>query len=151
MQFSCVFWLHWFSWCCCCLTKMNKNQTLANLTTESWGNILCYSAFFSKSTQSCFSPWLVKRFSETSCYVLLFNLLFADSIQMAFSQVLYILAACSLKITVWHCNFHWCSHPVILQIYFYCTVLLRFDKSSLFNSVKMYFNKSFFCPFPNYL
>uniref|UniRef100_A0A3B5KFI3 Odorant receptor 131-2-like n=1 Tax=Takifugu rubripes TaxID=31033 RepID=A0A3B5KFI3_TAKRU len=38
-------------------------------------------------------------FCETSRYILLFNLLFADSIQMVFSQVLYILAACLIKMS----------------------------------------------------
>uniref|UniRef100_A0A674MB52 Odorant receptor 131-2 n=1 Tax=Takifugu rubripes TaxID=31033 RepID=A0A674MB52_TAKRU len=38
-------------------------------------------------------------FCETSRYILLFNLLFADSIQMALSQVLYILAACLIKMS----------------------------------------------------
>uniref|UniRef100_H2RKN5 Odorant receptor 131-2-like n=1 Tax=Takifugu rubripes TaxID=31033 RepID=H2RKN5_TAKRU len=38
-------------------------------------------------------------FCETSRYILLFNLLFADSIQMVLSQVLYILAACLIKMS----------------------------------------------------
>ncbi|XP_059190866.1 odorant receptor 131-2-like [Centropristis striata] len=38
-------------------------------------------------------------FLETSRYILLFNLLFADTVQMALSQLLYILAACSIRLT----------------------------------------------------
>ncbi|XP_076607096.1 odorant receptor 131-2-like [Chaetodon auriga] len=38
-------------------------------------------------------------FRETSRYVLLFNLLFADTAQMALSQVLYILSACRVMLT----------------------------------------------------
>ncbi|XP_042339390.1 odorant receptor 131-2-like, partial [Plectropomus leopardus] len=38
-------------------------------------------------------------FRETSRYILLFNLLFADTVQMALSQLLYLLAACRLTLT----------------------------------------------------
>ncbi|XP_030293393.1 odorant receptor 131-2-like [Sparus aurata] len=38
-------------------------------------------------------------FRETSCYILLFNLLFADTVQMETSQVLFILACCSITLT----------------------------------------------------
>nr|XP_046267482.1 odorant receptor 131-2-like [Scatophagus argus] len=38
-------------------------------------------------------------FRETSRYVLLFNLLFADTTQMALSQLMYILAACRIRLT----------------------------------------------------
>ncbi|XP_037605058.1 odorant receptor 131-2-like [Sebastes umbrosus] len=38
-------------------------------------------------------------FRETSRYILLFNLLFADTVQMALSQLLYLLAACRVKLT----------------------------------------------------
>nr|ABC43412.1 odorant receptor [Tetraodon nigroviridis] len=44
-------------------------------------------------------------FCETSRYVLLFNLLFADTIQMVLSQVLYILAACLMRLTYPVCAF----------------------------------------------
>ncbi|XP_070839534.1 odorant receptor 131-2-like [Chaetodon trifascialis] len=38
-------------------------------------------------------------FHETSRYILLYNLLFADTAQMALSQVLYILSACRVMLT----------------------------------------------------
>ncbi|XP_070773540.1 odorant receptor 131-2-like [Enoplosus armatus] len=38
-------------------------------------------------------------FRETSRYILLYNLLFADTVQMALSQLLYILAACRIRLT----------------------------------------------------
>ncbi|XP_040006376.1 odorant receptor 131-2-like [Xiphias gladius] len=38
-------------------------------------------------------------FRETSRYVLLYNLLFADTAQLAFSQLLYIIAACRIWMT----------------------------------------------------
>ncbi|XP_032366334.1 odorant receptor 131-2-like [Etheostoma spectabile] len=38
-------------------------------------------------------------FCETSRYILLFNLLFADTVQLALSQLLYILAAVGLRLT----------------------------------------------------
>uniref|UniRef100_A0A8C9XEJ6 Odorant receptor 131-2-like n=2 Tax=Sander lucioperca TaxID=283035 RepID=A0A8C9XEJ6_SANLU len=37
-------------------------------------------------------------FCETSRYILLFNLLFADTVQLALSQLLYILAACGIQL-----------------------------------------------------
>ncbi|XP_040906877.1 odorant receptor 131-2-like [Toxotes jaculatrix] len=38
-------------------------------------------------------------FRETSRYILLYNLLFADTVQLVHSQVLYILAACRIMLT----------------------------------------------------
>ncbi|XP_059208041.1 odorant receptor 131-2-like [Centropristis striata] len=38
-------------------------------------------------------------FRETSRYILLFNLLFADTVQMALSQLSYLLAACTIWLT----------------------------------------------------
>ncbi|XP_049896899.1 odorant receptor 131-2-like [Epinephelus moara] len=38
-------------------------------------------------------------FRETSRYILLFNLLFADTVQMVLSQLLYLLAACRITLT----------------------------------------------------
>ncbi|KAM7397454.1 hypothetical protein PAMA_005645 [Pampus argenteus] len=38
-------------------------------------------------------------FRETSRYILLYNLLFADTVQMAQGQLMYILAACRLRLT----------------------------------------------------
>ncbi|XP_040906878.1 odorant receptor 131-2-like [Toxotes jaculatrix] len=38
-------------------------------------------------------------FRETSRYILLYNLLFADTVQIALSQLMYILAACRIMLT----------------------------------------------------
>ncbi|XP_030293392.1 odorant receptor 131-2-like [Sparus aurata] len=38
-------------------------------------------------------------FCETSRYILLYNLLFADTVQMALSQLLYILSSCKIRLT----------------------------------------------------
>ncbi|XP_049447267.1 odorant receptor 131-2-like [Epinephelus fuscoguttatus] len=38
-------------------------------------------------------------FRETSRYILLFNLLFADTVQMVVGQLLYLLAACRIRLT----------------------------------------------------
>ncbi|XP_034746770.1 odorant receptor 131-2-like [Etheostoma cragini] len=43
-------------------------------------------------------------FCETSRYILLFNLLFADTVQMSLSQILYILAALGLRLTYPSCG-----------------------------------------------
>ncbi|XP_038564812.1 odorant receptor 131-2-like [Micropterus salmoides] len=44
-------------------------------------------------------------FCETSRYILLFNLLFADTVQMAESQLMYIIAACRITMTYPVCGF----------------------------------------------
>ncbi|XP_029375555.1 odorant receptor 131-2-like [Echeneis naucrates] len=44
-------------------------------------------------------------FRETSRYILLYNLLFADTVQMALSQLLYILSACRIMLTYPVCGF----------------------------------------------
>ncbi|XP_044227174.1 odorant receptor 131-2-like [Thunnus albacares] len=43
-------------------------------------------------------------FRETSRYIFLYNLLFADTVQMALSQLMYILAACRLRLTYAVCG-----------------------------------------------
>ncbi|XP_062288582.1 odorant receptor 131-2-like [Scomber scombrus] len=44
-------------------------------------------------------------FRETSRYILLYNLLFADTLQMAQGQLMYILAFCRLRLTYPVCGF----------------------------------------------
>ncbi|XP_042287631.1 odorant receptor 131-2-like [Thunnus maccoyii] len=44
-------------------------------------------------------------FRETSRYILLYNLLFADTVQLAQSQLMYILAVCRLRLTYPVCGF----------------------------------------------
>ncbi|XP_042287629.1 odorant receptor 131-2-like [Thunnus maccoyii] len=43
-------------------------------------------------------------FREISRYIFLYNLLFADTVQMALSQLMYILAACRLRLTYAVCG-----------------------------------------------
>ncbi|XP_059208026.1 odorant receptor 131-2-like [Centropristis striata] len=88
-----------------------ENQSQTNSTVG-----LQYQGYFARvlfsvlSTMSCcvflfingtmlFTLRSKTVFRETSRYVLLFNLLFADTVQMALSQLLYILAACSILLT----------------------------------------------------
>uniref|UniRef100_A0A665TUH9 G-protein coupled receptors family 1 profile domain-containing protein n=1 Tax=Echeneis naucrates TaxID=173247 RepID=A0A665TUH9_ECHNA len=44
-------------------------------------------------------------FYETPRYVLLFNLLFADTVQMTLSQLMYVIAACRIRLTYPVCGF----------------------------------------------
>ncbi|XP_049895626.1 odorant receptor 131-2-like, partial [Epinephelus moara] len=44
-------------------------------------------------------------FRETSRYILLFNLLFADTVQMVVGQLLYLLSACRITLTYPVCGF----------------------------------------------
>ncbi|XP_003976253.1 odorant receptor 131-2 [Takifugu rubripes] len=90
---------------------MDEIQSLVNVTIEQqYSGLLERMMFFSLTSVPCcvflyingimlFSLKSKTVFCETSRYILLFNLLFADSIQMALSQVLYILAACLIKMS----------------------------------------------------
>ncbi|XP_053188081.1 odorant receptor 131-2-like [Scomber japonicus] len=55
-------------------------------------------------------------FRETSRYILLYNLLFADTVQMAQSQIMYILAFCRLRLTYPVCGFLVMLAHVIMDI-----------------------------------
>uniref|UniRef100_A0A3Q3NC54 G-protein coupled receptors family 1 profile domain-containing protein n=1 Tax=Mastacembelus armatus TaxID=205130 RepID=A0A3Q3NC54_9TELE len=55
-------------------------------------------------------------FCETSRYVLLYNLFFADTVQMAFNILLYILASLRIKMTYYACG------TVVLLLVFTATV-----------------------------
>ncbi|XP_056910563.1 odorant receptor 131-2-like [Takifugu flavidus] len=90
---------------------MDEIQPLVNFTVEQqYQGLLERMMFSSLTTVPCcaflyingimlFSLRSKTVFCETSRYILLFNLLFADSIQMVFSQVLYILATCLVKMS----------------------------------------------------
>ncbi|XP_059208019.1 odorant receptor 131-2-like [Centropristis striata] len=70
-----------------------ERVTLSTLTTLS-----CCIFFFINVTM-LFTLRSKTVFRETSRYVLLFNLLLADTVQMALSQLLYILSVCRVRLT----------------------------------------------------
>ncbi|XP_003976252.2 odorant receptor 131-2-like [Takifugu rubripes] len=90
---------------------MDEIQSLFNVTVDQqYQGLIERMMFSSLTTVTCcvflyingimlFSLRSKAVFCETSRYILLFNLLFADSIQMVLSQVLYILAACLIKMS----------------------------------------------------
>nr|XP_046266921.1 odorant receptor 131-2-like [Scatophagus argus] len=90
---------------------MYKNQSLTNVSAElQYQGLLERVMFSTLTTASCcvflfinltmlFTLRSKPVFRETSRYVLLFNLLFADTTQMALSQLMYILAACRIRLT----------------------------------------------------
>ncbi|KAK2827958.1 hypothetical protein Q5P01_018992 [Channa striata] len=67
--------------------------TLSSLTTAP----CCIFIFINGTMLFALRNKLVLR--ETSRYILLFNLLFADTVQMAVSQLLYLLASCRIMLT----------------------------------------------------
>ncbi|XP_022600431.1 olfactory receptor 2A1/2A42-like [Seriola dumerili] len=87
------------------------NQSLANSTAEQqYQGILERALFSTLTTVPCcvflfingtmlFTLRSKPVFCETSRYILLFNLLFADTVQMTLSQLLYIIAACRIRLT----------------------------------------------------
>ncbi|XP_040006919.1 odorant receptor 131-2-like [Xiphias gladius] len=87
------------------------NQSLTNITAEQQYQGLLGLVFFSTvSTVPCCVFLLINGtmlftlrskpvFRETSRYVFLFNLLFADTVLLAQSQVLYLLAASRIRMT----------------------------------------------------
>ncbi|XP_071362631.1 odorant receptor 131-2-like [Trachinotus anak] len=100
-----------------CFSKMsfaNQSQTLNNINYNNTGQryqgllerVLfstligmpcCVFLFINGTMLFTLRSKLV--FRETSRYVLLYNLLFADTAQLAFSQLLYIIAACRIMLT----------------------------------------------------
>ncbi|XP_030602069.1 odorant receptor 131-2-like [Archocentrus centrarchus] len=44
-------------------------------------------------------------FCETACYILLYNLIFADTVQMLLTQLLYLLSVCRIRLTYPVCGF----------------------------------------------
>ncbi|XP_070773696.1 odorant receptor 131-2-like [Enoplosus armatus] len=88
-----------------------KNQSQANITVAlQYQGLLGIVLFSILTTVPCcvflfingtllFTLRSKPVFRETSRYILLYNLLFADTVQMALSQLLYILAACRIRLT----------------------------------------------------
>ncbi|XP_029303475.1 odorant receptor 131-2-like [Cottoperca gobio] len=87
------------------------NQSLTNVTAEQqYQGLLKIVLFSTLTTVPCcvflfingtmlFTLRSKTVFRETSRYILLFNLLSADTVQMALSQLLYLLAACRVTLT----------------------------------------------------
>ncbi|XP_038564817.1 odorant receptor 131-2-like [Micropterus salmoides] len=87
------------------------NQSLSNVTTETqYQGLLERLLFSTLNTVPCcvflfingtmlFTLRSKPVFCETSRYILLFNLLLADTVQMAVSQLLYVIAACRITLT----------------------------------------------------
>ncbi|CAI5642520.1 odorant receptor 131-2-like [Oreochromis niloticus] len=94
-----------------------SNQTLTNVTANlQYLGVLEIVLFFTLSTMSCciflfingimlFTLRSKILFCETSRYILLYNLLFADTVQMALSQLLYIIATSRITLTYPVCGF----------------------------------------------
>ncbi|XP_018543940.2 odorant receptor 131-2-like [Lates calcarifer] len=95
-----------------CLANMSYTpQSQTNITAElQYRGILEIVLFSAPVTVPCcvflfingtmlFTLRSKTVFRETSRYILLYNLLFADTAQMALSQLLYLLAACRVKLT----------------------------------------------------
>uniref|UniRef100_A0A3B4VNL6 Olfactory receptor 52J3-like n=1 Tax=Seriola dumerili TaxID=41447 RepID=A0A3B4VNL6_SERDU len=96
---------------CNCFSKMYANQSETNITVELQYQGLMGLVLFSIMTTvpSCvflfingtmlFTLRSKPVFRETSRYILLYNLLFADTINLALSQLLYLIAACRIRLT----------------------------------------------------
>uniref|UniRef100_A0A3B4VPT1 Olfactory receptor-like protein OLF4 n=2 Tax=Seriola dumerili TaxID=41447 RepID=A0A3B4VPT1_SERDU len=97
-----------------CFSKMsyaNQSQTINfNITGQQYQGLLervlfstligmpcCVFLFINGTMLFTLRSKLV--FRETSRYILLYNLLFADTAQLAFSQLLYIFATCRIMLT----------------------------------------------------
>ncbi|XP_028277862.1 odorant receptor 131-2-like [Parambassis ranga] len=95
----------------------DTNQSMTNVTAKvQYQGILERMVFSAVTTLPCcvflfinvtmlFTLRSKPVFCETSRYVLLYNLLFADTVQMALSQVLYLIAASRLILTYPVCGF----------------------------------------------
>jgi len=89
----------------------NANPSLINVTSvQQYQGALERALFSTLTTLPCcvflfingtmlFTLRSKAVFCETSRYMLLFNLLFADTVQMALSQLLYIMAVCRITLT----------------------------------------------------
>ncbi|XP_058483747.1 odorant receptor 131-2-like [Solea solea] len=72
---------------------LTERVMLSTLTTVSCG------IFFFINVTTLFTLRSRRVFCETSRYVLLYNLLLADTLQMSLSQVLYLLSICRVMLT----------------------------------------------------
>ncbi|KAM7397461.1 hypothetical protein PAMA_005652 [Pampus argenteus] len=93
------------------------NQSLTNVSAElQYQGLLERMVLYTLSSVPCcvflfingtmlFALRSKHVFRETSRYILLYNLLFADTAQLVLSQLLYILAVCRMKLTYPVCGF----------------------------------------------
>ncbi|KAF0022818.1 hypothetical protein F2P81_024799 [Scophthalmus maximus] len=103
--------------CVQCFSKMlNASQSVLNSTAaEQYQGLLERLLFSTLTTAPCcvflfinvtmlFTLRSKAVFRDTCRYVLLFNLLLADTLQMTLSQLLYIIAACRTRLTYPMCG-----------------------------------------------
>ncbi|XP_033969482.1 odorant receptor 131-2-like [Trematomus bernacchii] len=92
-----------------------ENQYLTNITADQYQGLLERILMSTLTTVPCFVFLFINGvmlltlrsktvFRETSRYVLLFNLLFADTLQMAMSQLLYLLSTGRMTLTYTVCG-----------------------------------------------
>ncbi|TKS83405.1 Olfactory receptor 1F12 Hs6M1-35P [Collichthys lucidus] len=92
------------------MLNANLSQTLNVSTEQTYAGLLGRILFTTLTGMPCCVCLLINGimlftlrskavFRETSRYILLYNLLFADTIMLALSQLLYIMAACRLITT----------------------------------------------------
>ncbi|XP_029956180.1 odorant receptor 131-2-like [Salarias fasciatus] len=102
-------------------------------------SLLERAMFFSVTTVPCcvflfvnctmlFSLRSKAVFRDTCRYVLVYNLLLADTVQLAVSQVLYILAALRLRLTYPMCGILVTLSKVVLRISPVTLVVMSFDR-----------------------
>uniref|UniRef100_A0A665TUH7 Odorant receptor 131-2-like n=1 Tax=Echeneis naucrates TaxID=173247 RepID=A0A665TUH7_ECHNA len=106
-----------FTICFSYLSKMFANQSQTNITVGKELQSLVSLVLFSLlSTVPCcvflfingtllFTLRSKPVFCETARYVLLYNLLFADTVLLAHSQLMYLIAACRIRLTYPVCGF----------------------------------------------
>uniref|UniRef100_A0A3Q1I3I3 G-protein coupled receptors family 1 profile domain-containing protein n=2 Tax=Anabas testudineus TaxID=64144 RepID=A0A3Q1I3I3_ANATE len=100
----------------CCCKMSDVNESLTNVTSQQQYRGLLERAMFSTLTSVPCCVFLFINgtmlltlrskavFRDTCRYILLYNLLFADTVQMALSQVLYVIAACRIRLTYPMCG-----------------------------------------------
>ncbi|XP_040907268.1 odorant receptor 131-2-like [Toxotes jaculatrix] len=79
-------------------TTINERGTMERVILSTVTTVPCCVFVFINGTM-LFSLRSKPVFRETSRYILLYNLLFADTVQLVHGQVLYILAACRIMLT----------------------------------------------------
>ncbi|XP_071362629.1 odorant receptor 131-2-like [Trachinotus anak] len=119
LHFTLCFYINRFIFILCLkffskMSSANHSQTLniinLNITGQQYQGLLERVLFSTLIGMPCFVFLFINGtmlftlrsklvFRETSRYILLYNLLFADTAQLAFGQLLYIIAACRVRLT----------------------------------------------------
>ncbi|XP_037123286.1 odorant receptor 131-2-like [Syngnathus acus] len=79
----------------------------ASLSQRAAGGVLttcCCAIFLFVNGWTLFTLQSKSLFRETSRYVLLFNLLLADTLYLSLSQLLYLLSNCGVRLHYWACG-----------------------------------------------